>query len=146
MPPARSMAMPRNKRANAPKTQQKEQSVSQSQSVQSAYQGPKPSADQLLKYNQITPGLADRIVAMAEKESSHRHAQEKVILDTDSKLAISASREVLIGQVFGLIIGLATISAGTFLAYSGNNFAGGAIGSAGVIGLVSVFVLGRSKS
>ena len=81
---------------------------------------------------------------MAEREAVHRHSQEAKILKTDARLAVNSSIEVIVGQCFGLLIGLATIVAGTYLAANGSEIAGGAIGSAGVIGLVSVFVLGRS--
>ena len=48
-----------------------------------------------------------------------------------------------LGQVFGLIIGLTAIISGSLTAYHGSPLAGGFIGGGGVIGLVSVFVLGR---
>lgn len=50
-----------------------------------------------------------------------------------------------LGQVFGLIIGLTAIISGALTAYHGAQLAGGFIGGGGVIGLVSVFVLGRRK-
>lgn len=50
-----------------------------------------------------------------------------------------------LGQIFGLIIGLAALLAGTFCAYHEQQIAGSFIGAGGVVGLVSVFVLGRMK-
>ncbi len=49
------------------------------------------------------------------------------------------------GQVFGFVIGMAALIAGAFSAYHGQQIAGSFIGAGGVIGLVSVFVLGRMK-
>ncbi len=51
-----------------------------------------------------------------------------------------------LGQIFGLLIGLTAIICGTLTAYHGSQWAGGFIGGGGVIGLVSVFVLGRRKA
>lgn len=47
------------------------------------------------------------------------------------------------GQILGLIIGLTAIVSGSLTAAFGSAWAGGFIGGGGVIGLVSVFVLGR---
>jgi len=45
-----------------------------------------------------------------------------------------------------LILGVATIGGGVFLAFGGLQWAGSILGSAGLVGLVSVFVYGtRSK-
>ena len=82
---------------------------------------------------------------MAEKEAAHRHSQDKIILETNGKIAIIGAKEVIIGQVFGLVIGLSAIGAGTFLAYTGHELAGGLIGVGAIVGMASVFVIGRSK-
>jgi hypothetical protein len=51
-----------------------------------------------------------------------------------------------LGQSFGLGIGMTAIISGALTAYHGSQWAGGFIGGGGVLGLVSVFVLGRRKS
>jgi hypothetical protein len=51
-----------------------------------------------------------------------------------------------LGQIFGLVIGMTAIISGAVTAYHGSQWAGGFIGGGGVIGLVSVFVLGRRKA
>lgn len=136
----------RNKRS---KPQVKEQPAAQTESrqlqVTREYQGPIPSPDALMQYEQITPGLADRIMSMAERESAHRHNQEQALLAVNSKIELANAREVLLGQIFGFSIGVIAICAGVYLATSGNEIAGGLIGSGAILGLVSVFVLGRNK-
>ena len=131
------------KKANQVSSSRAQQQIQVQQTT--AFQGPIPAPDTLAQYDQLTPGLADRIVSMAEREAAHRHNQESKILQTDARLALKASNEILIGQCFGLVMGLATIGAGTYLALSGESLAGGLIGSSGIIGLVSIFVLGRSS-
>lgn len=39
------------------------------------FTGPLPPPEQLLQYEQISPGFADRIVTMAEKEQENRHGE-----------------------------------------------------------------------
>jgi len=99
-------------------------------------QGPLPPPDILAKYEHIQKGLVDRIVSMAEKESAHRHEVDKLCLN---KAFSQQSR----GQIFGFLIGIVAIIAGTCAAILGNTLAGSIIGGSGVISLVSVFVIGR---
>ena len=54
-------------------------------------------------------------------------------------------RAALLGQVFGLIIGLTAIISGALTALQGSEWAGGSIGGGGILGLVAVFVLTRKK-
>ncbi|MDR1100263.1 MAG: DUF2335 domain-containing protein [Treponema sp.] len=37
------------------------------------YSGPLPTSREFQGYEQVLPGAADRILAIAEKESEHRH-------------------------------------------------------------------------
>lgn len=78
-------------------------------------------------------------MVMAEEETRHRHEMEKRMLASDIK---EASR----GQFFGFLIGIFTICAGVLCVYLNHPVTGGLIGGGGVIGLVSVFIMGRSKS
>ena len=97
-----------------------------------------PDPNALIRYNDAVPDGAARIFAAFEAESAHRRkleelAQAAQIADTKR------------GQLFGLIIGLAALAVGGLTASVGNSpVAGTFIGSGGVIGLVSVFVLGRT--
>lgn len=100
------------------------------------FQGPLPPPEVLGKYEAIQSGFAERIIRMAENEQAHRHAVEKSVVD-------SSFSEAHTGQLYGLIIGVVAILAGTFAAVMGAPIPGAIIGGGGVIGLVSVFVLGR---
>ena len=44
--------------------------------AQQHYSGPIPPPEYLAKYNEIHPGLAERIIIMAESESVHRRKIE----------------------------------------------------------------------
>lgn len=100
------------------------------------HSGPLPDADTLISYNSVIPDGADRIMRMAENQQQHRMAIEKIAIS-------SQSRQSIVGQWFGLIIGIFGIGCGTFLAYSGATTVGGIIAGGTVISLVSVFVIGK---
>ena len=52
----------------------KKHNVNQLQSIHrevAAYSGPIPPVNQLSQYEQVLPGVADRIITIAEKQSQH---------------------------------------------------------------------------
>lgn len=83
-----------------------------SQIVTQLVVGPLPPHEDLAAYERIQPGLADRIVAMAEKNSTHRHAIETAVVEGN----IAAQRR---GSWFGLIISLAVMVFAAWLAHLG---------------------------
>lgn len=101
-----------------------------------SHSGPLPDAETLIQYNSVIPDGADRIMKMAEKQQEHR-------MELEMKVVTGHSRQSVIGQWFGLIIGLVGIGCGTFLAYSGEPTVGGIIAGGTVVSLVSVFVIGK---
>jgi uncharacterized membrane protein len=44
------------------------------------YSGPLPPSEELERYNQVVPGLADRLVTTFEKQASHRMELENWLL------------------------------------------------------------------
>ena len=68
----------------------------------SAYSGPLPPPDALIKYNQATPNAAERIISMAEKEMMHRHKKEDETLRERNRLAfisiVFSFISVILGQ------------------------------------------------
>jgi uncharacterized membrane protein len=58
------------------------QAVQRSQSV-TVRQGPLPTPEELFQYNQLIPGAAERIIAMAEREQAHRMNLEDMATRAD---------------------------------------------------------------
>lgn len=130
----------------APFPPSKNQPKQQVQVVQAAqFSGPIPPPDILLEYNKVLPNLAERIVTLAEGEAAHRRSPENTELQAGINLAGKQFTEARIGQFLAFGIGVIAIVSGIYGATHGAPFAGGTIGSAGVIGLVSVFILGRHQ-
>jgi uncharacterized membrane protein len=65
----------------------KKQKISTNLSVQQSYSGPIPDPHSLAQYEQLQPGLAERIIRMAEKEAEHRHLQEDRLIKNTIKVA-----------------------------------------------------------
>ena len=97
-----------------------------------------PSPEVLAKYNSIIPGLAERIVAHAEKQSMHRTLLEK-------KLLISNIRKSYLGLVFGFLIGSLGVGGGIWLTFSGFNVTGIFFSSASLVSLVMSFIYGSQN-
>ena len=106
--------------------------------VSQEFAGPIPPPSMMKQYEETLPGSADRILKMAENQSEHRQWIEK------KKLSFS-NREVHIGQMLGFLIGVFAIVTGGYAVLNGAPISGGFIGTAGVVGLVSVFVIGSNR-
>jgi uncharacterized membrane protein len=94
----------------------------------------------------VNPGFAERILALVESEARHRQTLERQSLDAEINHMKHQHIEIHVGQILGFLIGIVSIAGGTYAALSGAQWAGGFIGSAGVVGLVSVFVMGRKTN
>jgi uncharacterized membrane protein len=105
--------------------------------------GPIPPPEMLRQYDAALPGLAARIVEMAEAEAAHRRQIETKTVDTQVSDLARFRQNELLGQVFGLAIGVVALTCATYAAVNGAQWAGSIIGSAGVTGLVTAFILGR---
>ncbi|MDR2580086.1 MAG: DUF2335 domain-containing protein [Fibromonadaceae bacterium] len=68
-----------------------------------AYYGPLPTATEFSGYEQVLPGAAGRILALAEKEAEHRRKNENKLLEE----SVSLSRK---GQIFAFIIALVSLA------------------------------------
>ena len=95
--------------------------------------------DKIKQISEDSPELAKQMMDEFVKQSEH-------VRDLDRKALEAQIRVTYLGQIFGFIIGLTAIISGAVLSVQGSQWAGGFIGGGGVIGLVSVFVLGRRKT
>jgi uncharacterized membrane protein len=117
---------------------QTHQQVKSVQAKAVSFSGPLPPPEVLQNYNQITPGAADRIITMAEKQSQHRQEIEIKVITSDIKNA-------RLGLHYGLIIGLASVVGGVVCIISGYEIGGTILGGSGLSSLVGVFVYGSRQ-
>jgi uncharacterized membrane protein len=112
-------------------------------SATASFIGPLPPPSILKQYDEVNPGLANRIVRMAETEADHRRQIEKKALDADIRFADKEYIERRIGQFLGFGIGVIALIVGAVVAIHGQPWAGSFIGTGGVVGLVTAFIYGR---
>lgn len=113
------------------------------------YSGPLPLPEQLNGYEEIQEGFAERILAMAENEQRQRHSMEERLLSAEIEhnrfVTEQDAKDTQRGQWLGFTIGTVALFCGTYAAISGAQTAGSLIGSGGVIGLVTAFIIGRGR-
>lgn len=135
-------------RSNLPEQQQQAQRVAEvvRQTLQvTSFSGPLPPPDQLEHYERIAPGIAERIVAMAEQHVSmadrqmqHRHGLENRVVDSNIKLAKR-------GQIFAYSLGVIGLGGGMFLIHAGLELWGGTAFLGSLASLIAVFIYGQKK-
>lgn len=93
---------------------------------------------QLERLSLFKPDAVDWIISQTQIEAEHRRKET-------SRVNGFIFAEHLIGQIFALIIGVSGIGAGSWVAVSGQPWAGGTIATAAITGLAVVFLTGRKK-
>ena len=112
--------------------------VSEPLSSTRPYQGPLPPPAVLAGYNDAFPGCAERIVAMTERQLTHRHALESRVVE--GRLAAERS-----GQRFAFALVLLALAVGSGL-IAFDKDAGGVTAIIGALAsVVAIFVYGRRK-
>lgn len=112
------------------------------------WSGQMPPPDTLAKYEAITPGAADRILSMAEKEMEQRHRYENEMLRQDDDRLQKRCRLDVLSMWLGFICVLVLAALIGFAIYKGADSVaiGTAIGAiAAVAGLFTYSKLTREK-
>jgi uncharacterized membrane protein len=102
------------------------------------FAGPLPHPDILERYDKIVPGLAERIVKMAEGQSQHRQGLEHMVVQSNT-------RNERRGQVFGFLISVLVIGGSIYLIDSGKSIEGVAAIVVNLVSLAGVFIYGRRR-
>lgn len=103
-----------------------------------SFSGPVPPPEVLRDYNNVTPGLADRIVHMAESEQQHRHSLQSEALHGNIS-------EVKRGQNYAFIICLVLIIGSILLILNGYPITGTVFAGVTIVALASLFINGRRR-
>lgn len=103
---------------------------------QLSHSGPLPPPAQLREYDAVLPGLAERIVRLTEREQEHRHQIVDLTVRRSARLRDR-------GQLLGMLALVLVLAFGGLLIWAGQPATAGAVAIALVIGVVSIFVIGR---
>lgn len=107
--------------------------------VEMEYHGPLPPAQELMRYEQVHPGLAERIVGMAEREQAHRHRLEQA--EVEEPFRLGRRGQVCATLVVALVLGFCG-----YLAAIDHAVVAGFIAALDVLGLVIVFITGQAPA
>lgn len=100
--------------------------------IQSEFSGPIPPPNIIAGYEDVVPGSADRIIAMAENQAKHRQSVELFEVRTEA-------RDSLLGIIFAFILGVGSIAACIVVVLTVRENAGAIAGSLlGVTGIGSI--------
>jgi uncharacterized membrane protein len=114
----------------------KKEQVLQAFSISKFHSGPLPSPETLQEYENIVPGCAKTIFDVFVKQADHRMGLEKIVVtsqQTQSKW----------GQNYAFIIAIFVMTGAVACVLLGHDRAGEVLGSVDLVGLVTVFILGR---
>ena len=100
------------------------------------WEGPLPSPEALGRYNQVAPGLAEKIVTMAQDQQRHRFGLENRTVN--GQLSQSAR-----GQYFALFLGLVAIGASTYLGLTDHPVVASVIAGPTILGFAATFIAGK---
>lgn len=103
-----------------------------------AYSGPLPPPEALARYNEILPGAADRIIAMAERQSQHREEIETAVINGNIQ-------EQKRGTRYGFIIAMTVAIGSIYLLATGHAITGSITLFSDLGSLVGVFVYGKKQ-
>lgn len=128
------MKKPPAKRSNPTNSQQGD-----NRTVTAAWwQGPLPPPAALQNFDDVVPGLAERIAKAWEVESAHRREVEK----SDQK---GFYRDLMTGKIFGLIFVLAALALAGFCAWVDQPWLGGIIGGGTISAVVWAFIRSQQR-
>lgn len=106
------------------------------------FRGPIPAPDILAEYEDISPGFADRIISMAERQSKHRQEIEKTQVKSES-------RDSLLGVIFAFLLGSGSLVGCVVMVLCVPNSAGAicgaGLGVTGISAIVGTFLKNTRK-
>lgn len=105
--------------------------------IERSFSGPLPPPDALDHYERILPGAAERILRMAEIEGEERRANVAKLVSTETKVEKR-------GQLMAFAVAVLGLVGSFFLIKWGFEVIGTAFGGAIILGMVTLFIKGRS--
>jgi uncharacterized membrane protein len=134
--------MARKNRNKFPPSSPQHPSIAAPQTAQVAFfkaegfSGPLPPPDMLQKYNEAFPGCAERIVGLAERQSSHRQSIERKVICSN----VVSER---LGQILGFVLAIVVIMSGVYLTMHDKPTQGIVAILSPLFGLVTAFIYGK---
>lgn len=103
------------------------------------YSGPLPLPQHLEKYEDVCPGAADRIIAMAEGQAKHRQEMESTVIQANG-------RNSTLGVLIGGMVAVLAIVYGAHIIESGYEISGYVTMFVPLATLVGIFIYGKREN
>ncbi len=114
--------------------------------LKQSYSGPLPPPVHIEGYNNAIDNGGERLMKMVEKEAEQRLEERKHRMEIEAKIVNHTIKQKYIGQIMGFAIAIIVLGVSYSLVKQGYELPGAILGSAGLVGLVAVFVTsGRFK-
>ncbi|MEO7142948.1 MAG: DUF2335 domain-containing protein [Bryobacteraceae bacterium] len=110
-----------------------------------SFAGPLPPPSILASYDAVCPGSAERILAMAERQSAHRQELERIYTNANVEEMHLGFREAQRGQVFAFLISVAFLAVGAYVSVHGQPWIGVVLGGMGLTSIAASFIEGRAQ-
>jgi uncharacterized membrane protein len=126
------------------------------QLTQNEHQGPLPSFEELQGYEQLLPGITERLLSLHEnvvktnielsiRESNHDRQMEVRLVDIEEKNQVVKRKANLRGQIIGGSLALICIGGAIVMGFIGAMALSLTLGGGTVIGLSTIYALGRKS-
>jgi uncharacterized membrane protein len=111
----------------------------------SQFTGPLPPPDMLADYERALPGAGQEILVAFREERAHRHDIEKRELRIGEKTADAFMANARHGTNAALVVSVIALAVAAFCGYIHEAVLGGIIGGVDLVGLATVFIVGRRQ-
>lgn len=122
--------------------QKESATVANNQKITASYtefrSGILPAPDDLAKYEELLPGVTNRLLTTYESQVNHRIELEKIVIKGDSCRA-------LLGQILSFIIVMSVLCISGFLFYLGKSIAGLSAVVLALASLIPSFIYSRNN-
>lgn len=131
---------------HAPRPQQRMTdplAIVQQQVLHHSWQGPIPSPEDLGRYREVDPSLPDRILTMAERTLALTEKQTDHRIAMETKLLTGMNFRAHAGLWLAFTLAVLIFVGCGWLINNGHDIAGSVIATIDLVGLVGVFIYGR---
>jgi len=107
--------------------------------VGALYSGPIPSAAEMAKYEELSPGAASRLIRLMEQQAQHRQDLEAIVIRRNLQ-------DQRLGVIFAFIIVISSLIVATICVYWGHVVVGALIGTSGIGSIITAFIYGTRSN
>jgi uncharacterized membrane protein len=101
---------------------------------------PLPHPGHMAAYENLLPGVTDRLLKMAEMEQAHRHGLDNNEVNANYNLQSEELNIIKRGQIYAFVFGILFMGVATFLFYVGNAVGGGFMSISGLVAIITAFL------